>query len=231
VAIHRVGLLLDNMPGRVDLGRVLVTIDDLGALIDILSQQANGTGSVKVYFSGGYFTRPEDLRQLSDDEITPLKVRSDNAEVNLEPTQAVAIGDHTTTVKILNTWARMRQTRLGTSRARSLKYLIISLYLCGGALITMLTIANAAKLGSVYVVPLSIVAVLTVMGAGLTPYWYNMAVPLRGAVVRPMSLHEFRQLQSNNQYPRASWIVAIVAVIVAVLAIGANFVVPLVAAH
>ncbi len=104
----------DTAPTRQNLGRVLVTIDDLEALIGIMRQEATDSTSVQVQFSGGYFTNVEDLRQLSDSEILSLKIHSDSTEVNLEPTQAVAIGAATTTGKIQNVWARTRQTKAGT---------------------------------------------------------------------------------------------------------------------
>jgi hypothetical protein len=64
MAIHRVGPTQD--PVRTPLGGVLVTIDDLEALMSLLSAQvpekpdSSSPHLVKVEFDGGYFTKAAD---------------------------------------------------------------------------------------------------------------------------------------------------------------------------
>ena len=76
MAITRVGLTPNGVPHSKHLGRVLVTIDDLQALMELLSdRQVNSTGAPLsgVQFQGGTFTDPEDLRRLSDEEARSLR--------------------------------------------------------------------------------------------------------------------------------------------------------------
>jgi hypothetical protein len=116
VTIHRVGPAPDSTPHRKNLGRVLVTIDDLDALIGLL-RQSDPSNDLTVQFEGGYFTDPEDMRRLSDQELKKLRINVNSVQVFLDSTQAIAIGHEETCDNIYRLWARPRATKEGYSRA------------------------------------------------------------------------------------------------------------------
>jgi hypothetical protein len=63
-------------PENVDLGRVLVTIDDLRALVAELTEVKSGEAP-EISLAGGVLESPEDLRELSDSELADIELRSD----------------------------------------------------------------------------------------------------------------------------------------------------------
>jgi hypothetical protein len=222
VVIHRVGPAPADPSTRERLGRVLVTIDDLDALIDILKQEATDPTSVLIEFSGGYFTEARDIAQLSDDEIVSLKIKSDNAEVNLESSQAMAVGDGQTTAKIKNMWARMRQTTIEPDRGYVLSSVIggavgilLAGVVCGAGILSAIQGEGSASpllIGAVGLGAIAFFLIITIKNV-------RHAQRMPGALIKPMTMQEFRQLQQNNRYPRLSWIWAVVATIIAAIAI------------
>jgi hypothetical protein len=182
---------------------VLVTIDDLEALLVIMRQTAADPTTLEVQFSGGYFTDAEDMRHLSDDELRSLKVHSDSAEVNLGPEEAVAVGSGSIPDEIYRTWARARQTSIGA----------IGKLDAAGAILLATTIAVLTRSSGP-----SIGRTLAEKSQG-------------GAVMFPMSLQEFRQNNITNQWPKAAVYVSIISAVIAVAAIVAGVIVPIMLAN
>jgi len=113
VTVQRVGPPPEEAPQhRTDLGRVLVTIDDLAALKTFLTRSNTDDEDIKVEFDGGYFTEPEDLRHLSDMELRSLRLETPEVQVVLNPSFAFAIGDRQEAEDVYRLWARKRQTRI-----------------------------------------------------------------------------------------------------------------------
>jgi hypothetical protein len=227
VAILRVGPQPDSTPAREQLGRVLVTIDDLQALMDIIRSEANDPHTVQVQFSGGFFTEAEDIRRLSDAEKSTLKVISDVVEVNLSENAADAVGDPKATFAVRYTWARSRQTRIRTRRDSRFPIaagLIVGLIVLGlmsnelfsGALLfsnhDLTAFPLALKIAMILVVIIFLMAQLALLDR-------RRITATPAAIIEPMTMQEWRQLKNINRYPRASWIVAIIAALVAVAAI------------
>lgn len=113
MTVHRVAgpAPPDTGKHRTDLGCVLVTIDDLAALMAFLTRPDGGSSSVAVEFHGGYFTESEELRNLSDVETKILTLRTSKVQVALSP-WAAAVGDRQEAEAIYREWAWARQTRL-----------------------------------------------------------------------------------------------------------------------
>jgi hypothetical protein len=107
MSIHRIGPTAE--PYIQDLGRVLVTLDDLKALMDLLSATVPEEPELHVAFNGGYFTDAEDLRRLSDNEIRSLRISTSQLQVILDPVQCYAVGDEITAKNVYRLWARSRQ--------------------------------------------------------------------------------------------------------------------------
>ena len=78
MTVRRVGPAQEEAPPhRTNLGRVLVTIDDLKALLDFLTRDAEDNADpMHVEFDGGDFTEPEELSTLSDVETRRLMQNS-----------------------------------------------------------------------------------------------------------------------------------------------------------
>jgi hypothetical protein len=217
MTVHRVG---PSVQHRTDLGRVLITIDDLAALKTFLTRNVAGlvtTISDDIEFDGGYFTEPEDLRTLSDIEMQRLRLKSPKVEVVLNPAAAFAIGDRQEAEDVYRLWARARQTRIRPGPMPffiAVPYSIIAVLLTNALLFWLinpeLTIFAAAA-GSAFCLLLAFLV-------GIFFFWS----PDRRAIYRdysyavivPLSLAEHRQNLSSQVYPRRTWTVAIVAIIV-----------------
>jgi len=216
MTVHRVG---PSVQHRTDLGRVLITIDDLAALKTFLTRNVAGlvtTISDDIEFDGGYFTEPEDLRTLSDIEMQRLRLKSPKVEVVLNPAAAFAIGDRQEAEDVYRLWARARQTRIRPGPMPffiAMPYIIIAVLLANTLLfwhIKELSIFAAAA-GSAFCLSLAFLV-------GIYFFWS----PERRAIYRdysyavivPLSLAEHRQNLSSQVYPRRMWIVGIVTMVV-----------------
>lgn len=123
MAVHRVGPELQPLH-RIDLGHVLVTTDDLDALMALLAKP--DAAEVQVDFVGGSFTKAEDLPRLSNEEMTNLSLRTPTVQVILDKSYAFAIGERQEVESIYRLWARSRQTR---QKSDSLRKITASAYI------------------------------------------------------------------------------------------------------
>jgi hypothetical protein len=220
VTIHRVGPTRE--PHLQDLGRVLVTIDDLRALLDLLQSPASGLPNLQVEFNGGYFTDADDLRRLNDNEIRSLRIRTPLLEVVLDPFRAYAIGDDTAVKDVYRLWARARQ--LPSSKWNERSYLLIDRLLLVAALIGVAIVVLVTLNGA------SLIAIVSTASIAFVPAVVALVLskfmPERESQVEiyPFSLHEHRTAQVSNKWPRAAVMVSIVSAGIAVLAIAAPIV-------
>jgi len=218
MTVHRVGPPPEEAPQhRTNLGRVLVTIDDLAALKTFLTSRAyTAAEDIKVEFDGGYFTEPEDLRTLSDLEMESLRLKTPKVQVVLNPSAAFAIGERQEAEDIYRIWARARQTQL---RARPIQFFEYLVFLLPIVLILPLIFRLIPKIDGTDPMAASYLAYVVAMaGFGLVmSFILGRTVLARGssyAVVTPVSLAEHRQNLSSQVYPRRTWIVAIVTMVV-----------------
>jgi hypothetical protein len=223
MAIYRIGPPTPDVePTRRHLGRVLVTIDDLNALITIMRSEAVDPDSVQVQFNGGYATEAGDISHLSNDEIVSLKIHSDNAEVNLEPTQATAVGTDLIVAKIDNMWARTRQTEIEPDRNYVISSIVsgvAGMLLLGAIPLALLItgLEGGLTYGALIFIP--VCTILAIGFAVITMKNVQHARKLPGALIKAMTITEFRQLQNVNQYPRLTWIWAVIATFIAAVAV------------
>src|SRR5262245_1844875 len=101
----------------VDLGRVRVTIDDLRALVQMLSSFGHPSGKkwrlgedVVIKFKTGEIDSPEDLEHLSQEELNEISVQAPRLVIELSPRVAEAHGAGETCAWIYEHWAKPRQT-------------------------------------------------------------------------------------------------------------------------
>ena len=110
VTVRRVGPPQETAPlHRTELGRVLVTIDDLAALMTLLTDDTPG---LHIEFDGGYFTEAEELRTLSDIEVRSLRLRTPEVQVALNSSDAFAVGERQEAEDVYRLWARARKTQV-----------------------------------------------------------------------------------------------------------------------
>jgi hypothetical protein len=124
-----------------NLGRVLVTIDDLRslrALIASLELSPNHDSPPEMGFKGGEFDDAEELVELSDDELKSIWLRSPNVEIELSSEAATAMGRKDIVEAVHQRWARPRQT---SETTKSEVYQKRKLAFGSGALAAVLVVA------------------------------------------------------------------------------------------
>lgn len=183
-------------PARQHLGRILVTIDDLKALVDVLVAQGQSPGEIRIGFDGGEIDEPEDLRSLTDEELLRLTVRTPKIEIVLDAVQAVAIGD-AQLASAVEIWARRRQ-HMGRAPGPSLgnrllkKWWLPSVMSPSIAITVWLAIRDGLSTGFTWVVIgaqlLSIALILRVAALGAPPVSYAVIEPRTRDEVRKDSL-------------------------------------------
>jgi hypothetical protein len=224
VTIHRVGPSPE--PYRVELGKLLVTIDDLEALMTHLRERK--PDDFQVEFDGGYLTDAADLEHLSDMELQSLRVKNSEVQVVLSPTDASAIGDFVACQEVYRVWARSRQTELKPASLRTftawaifaeaLAFAVFVLYSSIGIYLSFRR--DVGPLGLLFI---GGAIVLGLISMPLVYYIYVTFGSRRKtyAIIEPATLADYRQRASTQTYPRRSWIVAILSTIIAVAAIVA----------
>jgi hypothetical protein len=224
VTVRRVGPApQEAAQHRANLGRVLVTIDDLAALMTLLKENV---AELVVEFDGGYFTEAEELRTLSDVEMKSLRLKTPRVQVVLNASAAFAIGERQEAEEVYRIWARARQTRLRPRPIQlsdTLKY--VSTLVGFLSAVVLLFISRVSLLGVPIDVPPGAFIIIAI-GALATLLLIDVLIRRADAressyaVVIPLSLDEHRQSRSSQTYPRRSWIVAIIATIVAAVSVG-----------
>lgn len=219
MAVHRAGSTDVQLLHRTELGHVILTIDDLAALMTLLATQDECRPVVE--FDGGYFTEAEDLRTLSDAELGSLRVRTPTVQVVLYSSSASAIGEPQEAENVYRSWARVRQTsdKPPSLRSRENRIYSASLAAALGAAMSLCIlgfIVSQFYVGPIGYILLFYVAFVAMLEVGICGYlWYGARLRGSGSftVVEPMSLAEYRQRRSTEKYPRRSWIVSVIAVI------------------
>ena len=98
---------------EVELGRILVTIDDLAALRQIMAHiDKIDESRVTMQFgvSGSRMTDPEDLRELTDSEREVIRLLAPSVTVHLSPYGSLAFGDPKASKAVRDGWAHDRRT-------------------------------------------------------------------------------------------------------------------------
>jgi len=147
----------EERPQSTSLGRVLVTIDDLRALCDLLrTEQFTGDSQTMVQpvmeFRGGTFDDPDDLQQLTDDELKHITVKARRMEIVLSLHTARMIGTRDLSEQVGSSWARSRQTKRRPTLNRGARWRTRAANLCKGLIgvgvlsaIGVLIVAGYAK--------------------------------------------------------------------------------------
>ena len=178
---------------------------------------------IYIGFDGGDFTEPEEIITLSDMETKSLRLKNSRVEVILNPSSAFAVGDRQEAEDIYRVWARSRQTSIRPRRRLSNR--LRSIELSTFPMILVLFILNFSMgdkllLGRNNIMPGVIVLLATIAAMAIIAFFVDRASMPSYAIVIPLSLKEHRENRSSQMYPRRSWIVAIVAAIIAATAVG-----------
>jgi hypothetical protein len=203
------------------LAEVLVTIDDLAALMEILSRH-NDSKKVIVGFDAGYFTEAQDLPTLSNMEMQTFRVQNSKIMVALTPWTAEAVGDPQE-AKAVYSWAQLRPAPRRPLELNNIVSYIVFLLLGVSAFLSFMIILPAILKRSVsalnYTVSSLLMAALIV--AIISMWRSDLKDNPSYAMIVPSSLSGYRQSLSSQTYPRRSWIVAIISAIIAALAVAA----------
>lgn len=224
MTVHRVGSDL-QAPHRVDLGHLLVTIDDIAALMTLLTLPDGPKPSVE--FIGGYFTEAKELRTLSDEEMKRLALKTPTVQVVLESSFAVAFGERSEVEDVYRLWARTRQApakpQLLTNRIYQASLALATIGVASlGLCADILYLHQVGPGGYILLLYIAIIGLGTIIMALVLArshkwYWNESS----HAIVVPMSREQHRQQLSTEKYPRRSWIVAIISAIIAAISVAA----------
>ncbi|MCM3846829.1 hypothetical protein ND486_11575 [Pseudonocardia sp. DR1-2] len=208
---------------------MLVTIDDLEALFQILRAQTPDTDDVHARFNGGYFDDANDIRSLSDGELSFLAVDSMQASITLSPQSATVVSPNTTIRAKVVHWASVRQTtstpprgRLsGPVRVSGLELLIIVI-----AVVLVLPFVGSQILGlpeypALFSMAASgVVFISAAMGALFSRQRGDLAIPKSYAIIEPRTMAEFRDRRRSEKHPIRANTIALVALLVGAAGVG-----------
>ena len=228
MAVRRLGPTpSEPKPHRARLGRVRVTIDDLGALIELLSSLTSSPRShIELAFDGGEFDDENDLRSLSDVELRSLRIKADGVEVILNDHDAVAIGRYEFAEAVLRSWARARPSPRpprGYFRQRLVIFdiILMTVFLVGLGYLATLAASRALAFTGGYALGEAVFSALfSLFVVGLA---FALHQRLRGggnfAAVLPFTIDEVRKNEAAAVYPRLGVIVAMLALLATAIGI------------
>lgn len=222
VTVRRVGSAPEEAGHHhINLGRVLVTIDDLAALMTLV--KGPDEPQLQIKFDNGYFTEAEELRTLTDMEMRSLRLKTSKVEVTLSPSLALAIGEQQAVEDVYQFWAEKRRTLL---RPRPIQLFDAIAY--HSALMGLTGLLGLSIIISQFNKPVStareyiIIGVASLFSILASVFmWRDLRANKSSyAIIIPLSRDEHRQLSANQKYPRRSWIVAIFSAVIAAVAVG-----------
>ncbi|MGW4489765.1 hypothetical protein ACWEOE_38770 [Amycolatopsis sp. NPDC004368] len=200
MTVHRLGADATRDQAARDLGRVLVTIDDLRALINLVSELEEDSRSdsrPRMGFGGGEFEEPEDLVELTDAELEYIWIKSSNVEISFNAFHASAVGKKDLVDAIYNNWARARLTRDRPWIHKRMHTNSQSVFLAVGITGGFSLLGMPADLLNPFTLIFLSVTILTLVGA----LFVGRITLSRGsyAVVRAVTLSEYRAMRVDSQ--------------------------------
>jgi hypothetical protein len=219
VAVHRRGIDPAATPTPTQsLGHVLVTIDDLRALIELIKSHDGKSLPVEIEFSGGSLDEADDLRELSDIEMSRITLKTSEMEIELSDIRARCVGDLDVATLVYNRWARPRQLRGGSIRLRRAKqsWFWVALF---GLLTVLLWISylsdifasdRSSLLSAVFCTAFCLVVIVVE---------FRSVGRLQSAKIYPGTLDEYRKEQLGGKRQLITWLIAISAVSVSIISV------------
>lgn len=211
MAVHRRGLDPVETPRTIlSLGRVLVTIDDLAALVALIGEHDGQSFQVEIEFHGGTIDAPSDLRELSNDEMGTVSIKTTEIEVLLSSRDAQCIGDPNIAKLVYTRWARPRQLRIEVRwRAEVMAWAFaIPIAILAGA-VWIISATNHFDSGT----PLPVAVVAAIVSI-LTIVAMLSEVRTRFAKLYPGTLDEYRKEQLIGKRQLVTWLIAVSAIAV-----------------
>jgi hypothetical protein len=211
------------------LGKVLVTIDDLQALLDLLHDHDAVTEDVVVECDEGEFTEAEDMRRLSDQALADLRLRVGGMVLHLSSDRAMAVGSPELVSHVETAWARLRQTKESPPQVGLLliAWLPPTIFVWLAALLLLVVQMSKPETSAgiwVFVLPPTVALVVSA-------YFVRLAVKQRRnmtwAVVKPITRQEFRDLESKKtNVPLWALLVAVAGLLVSLSFNALNYIWP-----
>lgn len=210
------------------LGRVLVTIDDLDALLALLADVekpfgpsgGNFSHKITIEFIGGSIDDPQDLKKLSDQELETLIVKSPHCEIVLTRGRAVAVGASPAVSAVYERWAKSRQCRIRPGRRPKLD---VGLVLVG---MLSLTVGVASGVAWLHTDRFPAWASWSMISgaafAGISSLYLLFSLPSSFAAVRATTLEQYRQDRATSSRHLITVTIALASVVVALTGIIAG---------
>ncbi|MBB5154957.1 hypothetical protein [Saccharopolyspora phatthalungensis] len=196
-----------------NLGHVLVTIDDLEALLAV-TRSLDPENQATLAFDGGSFSEAEDLRSLSDDELRSVWITGRSGfMVTLNANQARVRGSKRERDAVYK-WARARRTRLRSnspadrllSGLRIFVSLTFLVTLVSGTIGLLQKGETPAFLVVTYILTSSITCVVM--------WTLHFIFGSSGAVLRAQSLEQYREDERSSQRHRQVGAISVAGVVV-----------------
>ncbi|MCM3846827.1 hypothetical protein ND486_11565 [Pseudonocardia sp. DR1-2] len=223
MTIHRAGSSANKPTPRDTLGGILLTIDDLDALLQIASKFESPERPVKVNFIGGHFTDANDLRSLSDAELSQLTVIAGDLTVELSELRASVTSTVEEHRKDVVAWAAARRTKIRPEAFSRIYLWPFFSSLLGIALGTYLGLyvgvpAELTSSTSVYFgAGLVLAAMLAYLGWG--GYKFSKERDRSWVIVEPRTMAEYRDRKQSAIAPRQANLIALGAMLVGLVGV------------
>lgn len=235
MAVHRRGTTADSPQPRVSLGRVLVTIDDLRALVDLLEECSNQKEAPVIEFEGGTIDDPAEMRRLSDDELSVITVKNSDIEIILATNEAACYGSKSTADTVYKSWARARPSKITPKAARPynrvgswarLNLLVFPLLLVVmiASLVSMALDSEPDGISRIFFEIFGrpgaiIIASLLIVSVAISAIRKMVQAPADFAEIQPVTLEEYRKDDTARYRQIVTWLIATSAVAVSLLGV------------
>jgi hypothetical protein len=173
------------------------------------------------------FTQASDMAKLSDEELKWLRVQSPQVRVILGKRCAYAAGDEDIVQLIDKAWAKERQ--IARIRPYHLGIVLVMVAFFAAVVFGIFWVAvvaayslfgaSTSSLGNLTISLPGFAAAVSLVFFGLRTWQFSGEGLFSSAAVVPSGLNEYRKGAAANKYPRLSWIVAVIAAIIAAIAL------------
>ncbi|WP_308820067.1 hypothetical protein [Pseudonocardia alni] len=196
---------------------MLVTIDDLEALMQIVKKFETPDTPLQLRFSGGFFTESNDMRSLSDTEISSLTVTAGTVTVDLSEYAASVASEDDDHREAVAAWARDRRTKIRPLRMAYSKRMAwdiaipVGLAILGAALLWGLRPEGTPVLFSwVFFAAFAVFGIVSPFTTVRSRLRFEEG--LSWAIIEPRTMAEFRDRQNTDYRPRQANILAAVGI-------------------
>lgn len=231
MAVHRPGASGEDREWElVELGHLLVTIDDFKSILQIIHTYTQE--KVSISFIGGHIDEPEDLRSLTEAELAHVKIAAPGVRMELADTTALYTGPYDVGDRIKD-WSRAHQRRVLRRRRTTRKRRtdidgvrsILPFLLLIGTLLTFILTTSSTVTSLLEGKTSGIGAILAISYAAsfivLARYLLHRSQTRKvtsSCVIIPLSRDEYRKDKILHKRQMITWTIATLAVVATLIA-------------